>query len=63
MVNIIAQGVMMKEKPNAIPHKSKFYVLIAESSIIDLCDSFDEDKHSFLDVVVLIFMNLWVVKK
>jgi hypothetical protein len=63
MANIVAQGVTMKEKPNAICHESKFYILITESSFIDLCDYFDEDKHSFFYVVVLVFVNSRVVEK
>ncbi len=63
VVNIVAQGVMMKEEPIIISHKLKFYVLIAESSFIDLCDSSYDDKHSFLDVVVLVFVNSQAVEK
>jgi hypothetical protein len=54
---------MTKEDPSAISHKSKFYVLIAGSSSINLCDSFDDNRHSFLDVVVLVFVNSRAIEK
>jgi hypothetical protein len=38
VANIVAKGVMMKEKPNAISHDSKFSIPIVESSFINLCD-------------------------
>jgi len=53
LVNIVAQGVMMKEKPNANPHESKFYVLIAESSFIDLCDFLMKTNIPFLMLLSL----------
>ncbi len=48
---------MIKEEPIMFFHNSKFFVLIIESSFIDLCNSFDENDPSLLDVVVLDFMN------
>jgi hypothetical protein len=30
VVNIVARGILMKEKPIAVSHDSKFYVLIAK---------------------------------
>jgi hypothetical protein len=48
----------MKEKPILISHDSKFYVPMAKSSFIDLCDSFDEDGPSLLDVVIPIYVIL-----
>jgi hypothetical protein len=43
VVNILAQGVLMKEKPTAVSHDLKFSIPIAESSFINLCNSYDED--------------------
>ncbi len=56
-------GVLMKEKPITIFHDSKFFVLIVESWFINLCDFFDEDSPSPLDVVVHVFANLQADKK
>jgi len=53
----------MKEEHNVISHKSKFYALIMESSFINLCDSFDGERHSFLDVVVIVSVNSRDAKK
>jgi hypothetical protein len=50
------EGVMMKEEPNVVFHNSKFFVSIVESSFINLCDYFNKDNPSLLDVVP-IFMN------
>jgi hypothetical protein len=52
VANIIMGGILMKEKPIAIFHDSKFSVPIAKSLFINLCDSSDEDSPSPLDVVV-----------
>jgi hypothetical protein len=52
MANIVVQGIMMKEEPNAIFHNSKFFVPIAESLFIDLCDFFDENNPSLPNVFV-----------
>ncbi len=57
MANIATKGVLMKEKPTSIFQDSKFFVLIAKSSFSDLCDSFDKNDLSFLNVVVLAFVN------
>jgi hypothetical protein len=56
MANIATKGVVMKEEPNVVFHDSKFFVLIMESSFINLCDYFNKDDPS-LPVVVPIFMN------
>jgi hypothetical protein len=50
------EGDMMNEAPNVIFHDSKFFVLIVESSFINLCDYFNKDNPSLPDVVP-IFMN------
>jgi len=63
MANIIAKGIVMKERPTMIFHDSKFFVPITESSFIDLCDSFDENGPSPPDVVVPISMNSQVDKR
>jgi len=52
MANIVAQGVMMKEKRNVVFPNSKV------SSFINLCDSFDKDDLAIPVVVILISMNL-----
>jgi len=62
VANIIVQGVMMKEKPNAISPNLKVFVPIVKSSFINLCDSFDEDDLALPIVVVTISMNLRVVE-
>jgi hypothetical protein len=41
MANIVVRGILMKEKPTAVSHDSKFYVSIMKSSFINLCDFFD----------------------
>ncbi len=63
MANIVAKGIVMKEKPTMIFHDSKFFVPITESSFIDFCDSFDENGPSPPNVVVPIFMNSQVDKR
>jgi hypothetical protein len=50
------QRIILKEEPNAISHNSKLSNPITKSSLIDLCDSFDKDGLSLLDVVP-IFVN------
>ncbi len=57
MANIVIQGVILKEEPNAISHNSKKIVSIMESSLIDLFYSSNKDNLSVLYIVVLIFMN------
>jgi len=52
MANIVAQDVMMKEKPNVVSPNLKV------SSFINLCDSFDKDDLAILVVVIFISMNL-----
>ncbi len=63
VANITMGGVLMKEKPIVIFHNSNFFVLIAESPFINICDSSNEDGPSPLDVVVHVFTNLQVDKK
>jgi hypothetical protein len=53
MANIVVQGIMMKEEPNAIFHNSKFSIPIAKSLFINLCNSFDEDDPSLPNVLSL----------
>ncbi len=57
MANIVVKNVMMKEEPNLVSYNLKFYVIVAESSFIDLCDSFNKDDPSFFDVVAPLCMN------
>jgi hypothetical protein len=57
LVNIVAKGIVMKEEPNLVSHDSKFFVLMAESSFINIYDSFEEENPSLLDVVVPLYMN------
>jgi hypothetical protein len=57
MANIIAKGIVMKEKLNPISHNLNFSILMAKSSFIDLCDSFDEDNPTLLNVVVPLYVN------
>jgi hypothetical protein len=52
MANIIMERVLMKEEPIEISHNLKFFVSIMKSLFIDLCDSFDGDNPSPLDVVI-----------
>jgi hypothetical protein len=54
------QGVIMKEKPDAISHDLEFFVLFMESLFINLCDFLNEYNLSLLDVVVLVFVNWWI---
>jgi hypothetical protein len=55
VANIIVQGIMMKEEPNAIFPYLKFSILILKSSFINICDSSDEDDLTLLDVTVPIY--------
>jgi hypothetical protein len=48
MANIVAKGIMMKEEPNLVSHDSKFPVLMAKSSFINLYDFFEKTTHPFL---------------
>ncbi len=57
MANIVTKNVLMKEKPIAASHDSKFFVPIVKSLFINLCDSFDEDNLSPPDVIVLVSVN------
>jgi hypothetical protein len=57
VANILVRGILMKEKPIAVSHDSNFYVSIAKSSIIDLCDSFNKDGPSPPNVVIPISVN------
>ncbi len=57
MANIVTKGVMMKEEPVAISHDLKYFDPIVESSFINLCDFFDENDPSLLDVVVHVSVN------
>jgi hypothetical protein len=63
VANIAANGVVMKEEPTTISHNLKFFILIVESSFIDLYDSFDEDGPSLFDVVVPISVNSQPIEK
>jgi hypothetical protein len=63
VANITVEGVMMKEDPIAASNNLKFFILIMESSFINLYDSFDEDDPSLLDVVVPIFVNSRPIEK
>jgi hypothetical protein len=63
MANIVAKGVVMKEKPNLVSHNLKFSVSMVELSFIDLCDYSNENEPSFPNVVVLICMIIWVVEE
>jgi hypothetical protein len=62
VTNIVAKGVMMKEKPNAISHDFNFFVLIMESLFINLYDSSDKDDPTLPNVIVPNFVNLKVPK-
>jgi hypothetical protein len=57
VANIAMRGILIKEKPTIVSHNSKFSILIAKSSFIDLCDSSNKDGPSPLDVVITIFIN------
>jgi hypothetical protein len=48
---------MIKEEPILISHDLKFYVSMAKSSFINLCDSSNEDDLSLPNVFVPISMN------
>jgi len=63
VANIVAKGVMMKEKPNAISHDSKFSVSFVESLFINLCGSSDKNGLSFPNIVVLVFVNSRAAEK
>ncbi len=56
MANIATKGVLMKEEPIVVYHSSKFFVLIAKSLLINLCDYSDEHNPS-LPNVVFVFVN------
>jgi len=57
VVNITEEGIVMKEELNPVSHDLKFSLSMVESLFINLCDSFDEDNPSLLDVVILLCMN------
>jgi hypothetical protein len=57
MANIVAKGVVMKEKSNPVSHNLKFFIPTVESSFINFCDSSDENGPFLLDLVVTLFMN------
>ncbi len=57
MPNIVAENVIIKEKPTAISHNLKFFVSILKSLVINICDFFDENNPS-LPYVVLVSINL-----
>jgi len=59
VANIVVEGVLMKEKTIAFSQNLKFFVPIVESLFINLW-FFWEDSPSLLDVIVPIFVNLWV---
>ncbi len=61
MANFDVEGILIKEQSIVIFHNLKFSILIVESSFIDLCDSFDKDGPSPLDVV-LVFVNSQIDK-
>lgn len=63
VANIATKGVVMKEEPNPISHDSKFFVLLVESSFINLCDFSKEEDPSLLDVVVPEYVKFWPVKE
>ncbi len=48
---------MMKEKPNPISHNSKFFVLVAKFSFINLCDYSNKDIPSLPNMVVPLCVN------
>ncbi len=62
MANIIMERVLMKEEPIEISHNLKFFVSIMKSLFIDLCDSFDGDNPSPLDVVIPSSEISWIDK-
>jgi hypothetical protein len=62
VTNIVVEGVMMKEKPNAVSHDSKFFASITKSSFINLYDSFDKNEPTFPNVVVPDFVDLGAPK-
>ncbi len=43
VANIDPEGIVMKKKPIVVSRNLKFFILIVESSFIDLYGSFDED--------------------
>jgi hypothetical protein len=57
VANIAMKGVVMMEKPNLVSHNSKFSILMAKSSFLDLCDSFNGNDPSLPNVVVHVYMN------
>jgi hypothetical protein len=63
VANIVVDNVVMKEEPNLVFHNLKFFVPMAKSLFIDLCDSSYEDGPPFPNVFVLLCMNSWLAKK
>jgi len=63
VINIIVEGVVMKEEPNLVSQDLKFSILMVESLFINLCDSSNKNGPSFFDVVVPLCVNSWPVKK
>jgi len=57
VVNIVTEGIMIKEKPIMLSHNSKFSILIMESLFIDFYDSSNKENLSFLDILVLVVRN------
>jgi hypothetical protein len=57
VANIDAKAVMMKEEPNLVSHNFKFFVLMAKSLFIDLCNSSYKDGPSYPNVVVFLCVN------
>jgi hypothetical protein len=57
VANNTTQGVITKQKPNAISHELKFSILFMESLFINLCDFSNKNNLSLFDVVVLVFVN------
>ncbi len=57
MANIVAENILMNEKPTTVSRDSKFSIMIIKSLFIDLCDSFDKNEPSLFDVVIPIFVN------
>jgi hypothetical protein len=53
VANIVVVGIIMKEEPNVVTSNLKFFILIVESSFINLCDPFDKNGPSLLNVIVV----------
>ncbi len=62
VAKIFAQGVMIKEKPNAISPNSKVFIPIVKSSFINLCDFFYEDNLAIPIVIIHVSINLQVAE-